>query len=380
MAAYQDGHAVFEEFILPNDPLYLIKGTNCPKPFDQNTAFEPYGGEDGNFPIKVKYDGKHYTVNLKFSVAKADFRRTAAESGTKAGNLPIGKHSKRNQGISLIRANREIELSSAFDIPYDPTDRWWGIEVSFEPELDAVFGVTNNKQATTAFQQISAADIAIDEEISRSKVKTFLEDENDIRLPILIISEEISNKLSTIRQLIEGQTKGVKLKKKSGEETNSSTEAANKVTNKDGKTGESDELEIKLSVEEKTKQLEEELVREGVFVNDADKEAIVKGWLSDGKYIFSSANLRGSRCIFDVSQPAGKLKVTINSNHPAYEQFIQEIEKEDGHAFGALKLLFAAWARLEDIETKDDEKRRKFFEDIRFEWGAIAKKMLDEYE
>ncbi len=56
----------------------------------------------------------------------------------------------RNQGVSVVRAKRELELNHSFDSRSDPRDRWWGIAVLFEPELDDVFGMTNNKQAAGA--------------------------------------------------------------------------------------------------------------------------------------------------------------------------------------------------------------------------------------
>ena len=61
---------------------------------------------------------------------------------------------------------RELELNHSFDSRSDPRDRWWGIEVLFEPELDGVFGVTNNKQAATFFGNLSLEDDAADEGLS----------------------------------------------------------------------------------------------------------------------------------------------------------------------------------------------------------------------
>ena len=91
--------------------------------------------------------------------------------------------------------------------------------------------------------------------------------------------------------------------------------------------------------------------------------------------------IRGSHVIFDVSQPAGKIKITVNSKHPAYEQFIEHLEREEGLSFDALKLLFAAWGRMEDClgAGSGSEEEREKLEDIRMLWGQIAKEMLDEY-
>lgn len=67
---------------------------------------------------------------------------------------------KSRRGMSFVRAGREIQTVDAF--PRSPHDvasglgRWpllqgyayhWGVEVSFQPVLDDVFGITNDKQA-----------------------------------------------------------------------------------------------------------------------------------------------------------------------------------------------------------------------------------------
>src|SRR5262249_26666996 len=66
---------------------------------------------------------------------------------------------KGHRGMSFVRASREIQTVDAF--PRSATDiasglgRWpllqsyaygWGVEVRFKPELDEVFGITNDKQ------------------------------------------------------------------------------------------------------------------------------------------------------------------------------------------------------------------------------------------
>lgn len=66
---------------------------------------------------------------------------------------------KHRRGMSFVRANREIETVDAF--PRSQRDiasglgRWpllqsyayhWGVEVKFQPNLDEVFGITNDKQ------------------------------------------------------------------------------------------------------------------------------------------------------------------------------------------------------------------------------------------
>src|SRR5262249_8688805 len=110
----------------------------------------------------------------------------------------------------VVRAGRELELNNTFDNTYDPRERWWGVEVSFEPALDDVFGVTNNKQTATAFRSMNLDEDARMEGMSPQKYREELENSNDPRLAMYEISKEINNQLRTIREQIRVQGEGKK--------------------------------------------------------------------------------------------------------------------------------------------------------------------------
>ena len=44
-------------------------------------------------------------------------------------NLIMEKR-KRQQGVSIVRAGRELELGQGFNISKDPRNRWWGARSS----------------------------------------------------------------------------------------------------------------------------------------------------------------------------------------------------------------------------------------------------------
>jgi hypothetical protein len=54
----------------------------------------------------------------------------------------------KNAGVSILRAEREIDYGWFFmgDKRKENYDDWWRCEISFQPELDEVFGVTYTKQ------------------------------------------------------------------------------------------------------------------------------------------------------------------------------------------------------------------------------------------
>lgn len=378
LAAFCNGEKVYDENVKPNDPLYLMPNTSSPEPFNESPAFESFATKE----VLVKYKGENHIVKIKVSIASEKYRLSFYKDGvtSRAGDTPFGKHAAKNQGISVVRANRELEINNTFDIAYDTTERWWGVEVLFTPALDEVFGVTNNKQAATAFRRTTREEIAENEGINNEDVKQFLESVDDIRLPILIVSQEIISKLKAVRSQIKNQVKGAKKLADSKKGPDKAEQAANDAAKKDGKKGKSDELDETLSEEEKKSQLEGEIERSGTELDEDDKKELIASWLDKEKFIFESYDMRGSPWIFDVTQPAGKLKVTINKGHPAYSSFIGKIEEENGTSFEALKLLFAAWALMTDLYDSSEPDKARLLDAVKTDWGNNAKTMLENYE
>lgn len=159
----------FTHEIMPNDPLMLMednyvlgnpsdpgnispgKNINCTVPVFESYANDEY--PDGIVPFMVKYEDpntgeiKKSEVKIKFSKVKNLFYDQTAIPNN-PGRTELGKHVKRLEGISIVRANREIDFGQ-FDFYENinqPEHRWWGCEIRFNPELDEAFGVANNKQ------------------------------------------------------------------------------------------------------------------------------------------------------------------------------------------------------------------------------------------
>lgn len=371
LAAFEESGGImsnkYDKDVLPNDPLYLMTGTSAPAPFDETSAFDKYA----EYPLEIRTNGRTHKVLLRFSIAT----KAAREEG---GSAAIGKHASKNQGVSLVRAHRELEMNSTFDTHYDPRERWWGVEVLFDPELDDVFGVTNNKQAATAFKACDLDEDAKAEGVSPGQYKDNLREEGDPRLAIYEISQEINNQLGKLREQIKRMREG---KKKEGDVVpppGSAEDIATKATAKRkaeyGNRGKSDEEEG-LSEEEKEKQIVDELIAEGVDEEDA-KGIAVEYVRKRVKYLFQDAPIPGS-AIFDVRSKAGTIIIMINTKHSASDHLFALLKSEDEEhpALKALKLLLTAWARLED-EAGDN--RRQQLEDIRTDWGRIARDFLTE--
>ena len=108
-------------------------------------------------------------------------------AGDDAGHTPWGKHAALNMGISIVRAHREIDRDPAWASGHDPTERWWTVEVDFPPALDALFGVTNNKQGAMTIQRLSNYDWrheALPDETTQSAVRRRLKADGDPTCPL----------------------------------------------------------------------------------------------------------------------------------------------------------------------------------------------------
>ena len=371
LAAFEESDDVItnkiDQDVQPNDPLYLMTGTSAPAPFGESPAFDLAT----EYPVEVGANGETHKVTLRFSIAKKEARQ-------EGGSSAFGKHAAKNQGVSLVRAGRELEVNGTFDIHYDPRERWWGVEMLFGPELDDVFGVTNNKQAATAFKECDLDEDAKAEGLTPGRYRENLRDEGDPRLAIYEISHEIKKQLVKLREHIKRMREGTKKESDIVPPPGSAEDIATRATQRRreeiGKNGKSDADEG-LSEEEKQTQISDELIAEGVDEVDA-KEIAVEYVRKQFKYLFQEAPVPGS-AIFDIRSKAGTIIVLLNTKHPASEHLFALLKNDEGDhpALKALKLLLTAWARLED---EAGDALRQQLEDIRSDWGRIARDFLVE--
>jgi hypothetical protein len=195
---------------LPNDPGYLMAKTSCPAPYDDTPMFDPMkdgsGLADYEKVFDVEFRGEVHPVCVRFSLAKP-----VARDAPNAGASPHGKHAKGNVGVSIMRAERELELDQSLVIQYDPRERWWGVEVDFPPALDDLFGVTNNKQSARNFADMAKndLDVLLKNKTLNQALAEFREND-DPRGPLLAIINDINNHIARMRAQIKEQTAGVR--------------------------------------------------------------------------------------------------------------------------------------------------------------------------
>jgi hypothetical protein len=385
MAAFVDtaaGTFTIDELAKANDPMYLMSETSCPEPWNASPMFEPYGGPT-DFTVAV--GGVEHTVWVRFSVAKNEARQ-----GHNPGDKPHGRHAANNIGVSVVRADRELELQTGWNIHYDPVERWWGAEIEIPPALDEVFGVTNDKQSARALADVatvSADSMAVREGYTTNQeLKEAWSNENDPRLILLLIKQHIETNLSNIRKSLEAQTRGQR--QGTRRHTPNSAEArgteATRKRQLEGYHGTSDAGE-RNAVEQRTREIASELTDSGMAAAEANERSIEI--VNDGrKFEFLRVDLESS-AFFSVRPRGGTLLIQLNTNHSAYRHLIALLEDDPDSAnieqlrsrmrksYDGLKLLLEAWARYEDElpEAKKDQAR-----DARADWGRVAREFLRE--
>lgn len=375
---------IVQKYALPNDPGYLMAKSSCPAPFDNKPMFMPWSEEDKfEWVCPIEFRGKIHDVKVRFSFAKEE-----ARSGQNPGSLPHGQHAAKNVGVSIVRAGRELELDQTLVIKYNPTERWWGIEVEFPPSLDDLFGVTNNKQSARNFAELVKLDIEslLKNGKTISQLKEEFQEDEDPRGPLLEIIQKIDSQLDIIRRLLKAQTKGTRSgnKRHAGPVAEEVATAATEERKKEGHVGQSDRDESKPR-EVRQNEITKTLTEQGVTENQA-KELAAKT-INDGlKYTFVEADLE-TAAFFSVKPRGGAIVVTLNTSHPAYDKLVEVMEKDVDNAdaetlrtrltnsLEGLKLLLMAWARYEDEQP--DGKRRQAAQDTRVDWGRIARQFLE---
>jgi hypothetical protein len=376
----------------PNDPGYLMAPTSTPAPYNDTPMFKPWGGEElFETTETVRFRGENHDVKVRFSIAKEE-----ARSAANAGALPHGKHAGRNIGISLVRADRELDLDQSLVVQYDPRERWWGIELEFPPALDDLFGVTNNKQQARNFSEVAKMDLSslLDNgKKTLSQAREELEQEEDPRAPLLSLANLIGTRLGQLRRLIEQQTKNTRGgRRRYPAGANSPEQEATTKTKErqeEGHRGGSDAGET-LPPQQKQTEIEGGLLDQGVPQDIA--HSLAASTVKDSlKYVFVEA-ATDSPAFFSVQPKGGAIIIALNTTHPAYPRLVDVLESavqentgtenpEDttsrlNRALDGLKLLLMAWARYED-EQPDGQMRQRA-QDARLDWGRIARRFLQE--
>ncbi|MEL0641702.1 ATP-binding protein [Pseudoalteromonas aliena] len=367
-----------KETFKANDPMYLLKNTSLPElpgSYKNEAFFEKMDEE----VISVEYidengEPKRDDVTVTTSMAKKNITNRIIKDITgKLGATPWGKHCGKNIGISIVRANRELVLRDSFLSSglRESKGRFIGIEVSFPPTLDAVFGVTNNKQDAvrlipyemkSLFQQ---AGFDSEQEYLRD-----LEENSDSLLQVLKVVTVIKKHVTILTKSLE--TINVQGKAVKGEEPKTVSEgAASKATQGSAHR----ETHGHKTKEETPKQLKKEdvvdhLKKAGGMSDEEAEEKAERLILTGNRFLIEDV-ARDSEAFFDVSTSKGLTLVLFNTNHVFYQKLVSKL---GGDELEIMQTTIAGFARVMNETT--DERRLAYLNTIRREWGLVISEFL----
>jgi len=347
-----------------NDPLYLLEPSNAPGADGKATNIlheKPYS-------IDVEYEpGKISKIEIRLSIAKPEVQALN-------GNSQLGKHYGQNAGISFVRAGREIDFGPfGFIVPSEPRHRWWGVEVRFKPELDELFGVTNNKQQIRGFRRLdkrfdadliaSLDESSKDEDSSgHFKAKLFLE-----------LNHNLEDKISSMMSVITNRHAGSKGGKSKPTDPDPIVDTVNDDVSSDTTETSSDTESSGKTEAEKLQERIELLLDTRPELDDDDRKRLAKDTL-DYKVDLSKADWAGNTFL-DIKTVASAAVGVINTRSPYYKKFWRHIEDaDDSMGINALEIFTMAYVRTEDELGRTYDK--EMFEELRNRWGYWVSKLM----
>lgn len=353
----------FDRLLKPNDPLFLMRKNlilgdrEHPKhPVkDGEPIFEHWVNGDyiGSIQHPTKYldkDGKinESVIEITFSIAKQDFQKAGGEN-------QIGKFCKKHVGISVVRANREIDFGKFdfFEDVNEPQHRWWGCEIKFEPPLDERFGVSNNKQQVELFSLDS-------EDYQAEEIKPIWFELNEI----------ISPEIKTIYNELKSRKKGSRSKQGGNEYSEENIV---------------EELESRNTVEtasifvRKTTEQEQinNLIKKQLQLGgnpDPNEDDINRASRVPVKLDFR--DLGDNSTFIDINKKFGNCWLTINTGSIFYREIYSKIEDTNEDVYHAFNLVLMAFARTED-ESFPNSELYESFKEVREMWGIKLRKYLN---
>ena len=374
----------------PNDPLYLMTPSSTPEPFQDQPMFRLFNERKWSVPVGDIQGQIHVrcTMVRPDAINEAKSSIQWPKSYPKAGAAPWGRHADRNKGVSIVRARRELELSLAWVNNYEPEERWWSVEVEFDPILDEIFGVVNNKQHAHAFVSGAGADLKemTDPNETLSAFRERLQETSDPRAHLLEVWTWIDQQIRQMRierKKIMADTGPSSRHPQTGEEVE---DVATKVINEQkerGEIGDSDNAPP-TSSEEKIQQIVESAKQVRVGPKTAQEWA-EETVLSGRRVLMKSVTLGHQDAFFDVESVNDVIEVWLNDQHPVHEHLIEvvaaeikdqtpeELVERLRKATFTLRMLLLAWARHED---KAPTGTKETLEDVRMDWGREARKFL----
>lgn len=368
-------------------------------PFDFANETENAINEDGDvkqaeYTVKDENDKEIGKYRITASYRRPQIVRAASYAGLGNPRNPsdtkYGKLAKKLRGVSILRAGREIALDSNWLRADMSNDRWIAISLDFDPSLDALFGVANDKQSAKTLASLAQANI---DEVSKE----------DYNPTVLEAAEKVHSIISEMRKLV-GR---VDMPGQSGtEEIKRLVDPAHEA------------IQVILENSEKLQKRSEDnpdVTIEGIDDRPVDPEKLAAG-LKDATFeneqasavrpqvlvnhnlkygIVPNPNNCGSDMFSPINNASGAMIVRFNTKHPLYrtwqlsfggsdgendgldKQDAQQLQEKLDMALTTIRKLIVSYSRAE-LESSKSVRQKDRYEHMRREWSKIARDLFEE--
>lgn len=298
------------------------------------------------------------------------------------GGMTFGQMARELEGVSVLRAGREIILDTKWLRADQTVDRWISVSIDFDPSLDEYFGVTNNKQSANHLS-----------DLARYRQENDLADAAQNKV-VFEAAKTIHYIMGEMRKKAREERRGARTKAKEGR----TPEFRDPVS-----VGIPQLVELKRRVEKRAK---DHPIQSDTGGHDDDPRGVIKGYegtffdlnpaeetrpvvvKEQGIKVDFVSEPNGGGAFFRVVPTAAVMIIKLNSDHPIYNRmadvmFPSDDEEEPDTALQAekaillIKYLLCCYARA---ECEAMGKKKDEFEAVRLEWGRVAKVILENEE
>ncbi|MFB6367188.1 ATP-binding protein [Paenibacillus elgii] len=344
------------EKVYLHDPLFRLGPTRFDMKNPQPDLKATLWGKTESIPLEIpRSGGKTANIQITMTLLPKEWRKERGD-GNRA--FAVERKIPDNEGISILRANREVLYDA---VPYIigtrgqakflDIDRWWSCEISFPPELDEYFTVRYIKRGAE---------------------------------PIKPLKEQIRGVIGPIVKdlRIQIQNDFNKEKEKKVQETNVFADAENAMSEADktqprGKRGSTVTQE---DYQQQLDQIAEQTVGDKKAKEEKKKE------LEEKPYSIVAVNLP-EMFFFETVHMLGKTVVKLNINHPFYKSVFEPlcgtiesmdedsdvndgtVTEEQRKIRQAFMLLLLSFAKAESFFEDSDQ--QKLINSVRNQWGIF---------
>ena len=294
-------------------------------------------------------DEKEHEVKIKCSITPKEWRKNLPGDGQ--SKIAKDHRIPDNEGVSILRANREVCYGKVPKLiggekgrRYEEKDRWWSMEISYEPELDDYFNVQFIKRGIEPNRELKA------------KIRKY------VGPTVRAMVEEIDRNSKEAREEAR-KDKGV---------FNEAEERINDKLSMFPKSHNSADFDPEKAAEQAEK------VYANVNCNSSTKEKRKKKAASFGRgYQFETEELLRQELYVTHRIDSGKTVITLNTRHPFYRDVIEPLlndnEKDrnplDSEIVNAIMMLFASHEYA--VDQFSEAPNNALFDNQRREWGSV---------